>query len=759
MAESKNVAHVASPQGLWPSGHQLQNGKYEVVEYLSGGATSEVYKVKQRFHPGWVSRAIKRLKPEHWDNKDNTDRFLREAFVLRLFSDKHIVQVYDSFTEDDEHCFVTELAEDGNLRLFLRASRFDPVQAIDIAIDICRALNTVHSKGIIHRDVKPGNILIFRLSNNTYQAKLADFAGAYVPNSQVTEEFVGEISFGGTLQYAPIEQFNGRIPEKWFDLYALGWVLFEMITGKRPPQHTDRPPEFNESTPPLLFFQNEGIPDPLSPVIQRSLSKDPNTRFATAQDLQRTLEDLRASVSVEAIREGVTRCETLLDSEQWEDAIDETEKVLASLRLLQKKTQTDTQQEKVDFETRLLMCQNFARAMRLAEEDRFEEAVENLDRVKGLNKDYRDVADLIQVLKALHLNQMANYDLALAELAELTKTINPPVVGTIDDIYADIRKRAAENMLGQRNYGEVIRHLRPLINKRKVDPKAKKLWVETHYKIGRLTHIKGEYEQAVPYWEEVLKHDPNHADGRAKERLEECFQWLVKNRPDRLRWLSGLIRLHPYSFKFRWLKARELLRQKTDLPIWVQLVGVVAAIAACPILLALFSWIPGSGTLTPTITLTTTPNDTPTFTVAPTNTYSETISTTTDTATPTSTTTDTATPTPTTADTATPTPTTTDTATSTPTLTAVSTLAYTFTPTTDVIRFLKTITPVTQPISTPANTRVPTQTSTPELVNTPVTPKPPPRPTNTPEPTNTPVPPEPTNTPVPPGPTNTPVSP
>jgi tetratricopeptide (TPR) repeat protein len=666
----------------WPPGHQLQDGRYRVTKYLDQGTTSEVYEAKQKFGTVWVSRAIKRLKSEHWGNTDKMTRFSREALVLELFDDPHIVKVYDLFAEDNERCFVTELAEDGTLADLLKVSQLDPVQAVDIAIGICRALNTAHFKGVMHRDVKPGNILIFRHRKSAYQAKLSDFAGAFVPNSLATEDFVGEINFGGTPLYAPLEQFSGDTPEKWFDLYALGWVLFEMISGQKPPDRfTTQLSDFDDKapTPPLSYFKDKGLPDSLAPIVQRALSRDKELRYATAQDLRRALEGVRDSVSSEAVREGVARCEALLDSEEWKIAIDEAEGALALCRLYGE-TPAGDQQQMAGLDSHLLMPKFFARAMLFAEYKQFKEAIEYLKRIEGIKEDYRNVTDLIQVLKALQLFQKGEYKQAFNEL-DLSETIDHPVVGSINNLRDDMRKQAAEALSGRGEHGneEAIQYLSPLMRRKKVNPAVKGIWVKTHYQIGRLAKNRGDYEQAVGHFEEVVEHDPDHDDGRAKEKLDECCCWLLENYQDKLRWLSVLIRLHPKSLRFRLQKGLEQLKKKNGLPTWVRMLGLLVAIAACLIgLISLRGLTPGDGTPTPTNIYTATPTGTLTATPTPTNTY---------TATPTGTPTRTAT------SASTPTATPTGTATATPTETPSPTPSHT---------------PSPSPTPSPASTETPT---------------------------------------------------
>ncbi len=222
------------------------NGRYEVKRFLGEGGKKRVYLAQDTLLDREVAFAL--IKTEGLDDIART-RITREAQAMgRLGSHPHIVTVFDLGVHDDQPYMVTELMGGGDLERVIEDApdhRLPLEQAIDIAKETCRGLEFAHSRGIVHRDLKPGNVWL----TEGGAAKIGDFGLAVaVDRSRLTTEGM----MVGTVSYMPPEQAMGGEVTPRADLYSLGAMLYEMVTG-RPPflgddsvaiigQHINTPP-------------------------------------------------------------------------------------------------------------------------------------------------------------------------------------------------------------------------------------------------------------------------------------------------------------------------------------------------------------------------------------------------------------------------------------------------------------------------------------------------------------------------------------
>jgi tRNA A-37 threonylcarbamoyl transferase component Bud32 len=263
-------------------------GVYRLVEEIGQGAMSTVYKAYQHSLERWV--AVKVLDPAYiGHDAESSARFKREARAIAALRHPNIVTVYDFGVQEGLEYIAMEYVAGGTLKTRLTGTPFDWKRAASLAIAIGQALAFAHSQGIIHRDIKPGNVLLPR---DTWPL-LADFGLAKI--GQFGRGLTDPGVSLGTPAYVSPEQALGETVDHRADIYALGAVLFEMLTG-RVPYSATRPFDV------LLMHISEPIPRPrdmapevpelLEQIILTALEKDPANRYPQMMDMVADLESL-----------------------------------------------------------------------------------------------------------------------------------------------------------------------------------------------------------------------------------------------------------------------------------------------------------------------------------------------------------------------------------------------------------------------------------------------------------------------------------
>ena len=266
-------------------GHRL--GSFEIVSPIGAGGMSEVYRA-------WDTRlgrtvAVKILRP---DRVGSRERLQQEARIISRLNHPHICALHDVGEQDGTPFLVMEYLEGQTLADRLDDGAVPLAQALRYSIEICGALDAAHRHGIVHRDVKPGNVMLTREG-----VKLLDFGLAKTrqaeadDDAQETKETlhltqVGEIL--GTVSYMSPEQLEGRKVDARTDLFALGAVLYKMVTGRRPFAGESRArvsATILTSDPTPMSLLQPVTPLTLERVVSRCLAKDPDDRWQTARDL------------------------------------------------------------------------------------------------------------------------------------------------------------------------------------------------------------------------------------------------------------------------------------------------------------------------------------------------------------------------------------------------------------------------------------------------------------------------------------------
>ncbi len=268
-------------------------GNYEVLSKIGVGGAGVVYKGKH-FETGEIV-AIKTFSPPEGLKRESLEklahRFTQEIDLLKSFDHKNIVRFIDAINTGDEKFFVMEYIDNISPKI---GEKWPVDLVVDVIIQISRALEYAHNKGIIHRDIKPENILVGGSFENP-ESKLTDFGIAFKTQDVSRMTVTGEII--GTFFYMSPEQIESRGCTQRTDIYALGLVAYEFLTGKR--VHDGNTPAkvigqiMLSSPPPPSFFRPE-IPDCLDKLILRCIRKDEDARFQSAKELLYELESLRA---------------------------------------------------------------------------------------------------------------------------------------------------------------------------------------------------------------------------------------------------------------------------------------------------------------------------------------------------------------------------------------------------------------------------------------------------------------------------------
>jgi serine/threonine-protein kinase len=268
--------------------------RYRVTEKIGSGGMAEVYKAVD----GVLGRtvAVKVLHPRYASDPNFVARFRQEAQAAANLSHPSIVNIYDWGRDDDTYYIVMEYVHGTDLKALIeQRGAIDPMKAAEYAAQVCSALAVAHGYDIIHRDIKPHNIVL--APDGT--VKVMDFGIARAGNTTLTQ--TGSVL--GTAHYVSPEQAQGRPLGPASDLYSLGVVLYEMTTG-RLPFDADTPvavalKQVNEEPIPPRTL-NPNIPPALEAVILRAMQKDPATRYASADEMRADLKRVLAGGAVHA---------------------------------------------------------------------------------------------------------------------------------------------------------------------------------------------------------------------------------------------------------------------------------------------------------------------------------------------------------------------------------------------------------------------------------------------------------------------------
>ena len=267
-------------------------GRYKLIDELGRGSFATVYIARDT-----KNNRIYAVKVMHFEFSDDGEllaRFQREAHILLHLSDPHIVRIFDYGDENDIHYIVMDYIDGQNLKYHtLTHGPMDALRALDYARQIAEGLDTAYKHGVVHRDIKPQNIVI----NSKDVVKITDFGLA---RSRETVTLTQSNVFMGTAYYIPPEQAeSGRSADTRSDLYSVATVLFEMLTG-RPPFEGEPAVDIvvkhmNEKVPSICLIRSD-LPPEIDEFMLKAMAKSPEDRFSTPQEFISAIEQLQQRI-------------------------------------------------------------------------------------------------------------------------------------------------------------------------------------------------------------------------------------------------------------------------------------------------------------------------------------------------------------------------------------------------------------------------------------------------------------------------------
>jgi predicted Ser/Thr protein kinase len=253
----------------------------EILGCAGRGGMGIVYKARQKTLDRLV--ALKLLAPERVADTEFAERFGHEAKALAALSHPNIVTIYDFGQAGQFYYLLMEFVDGANLRQLLRAQKFTPEEALAIVPPICEALQYAHEHGVVHRDIKPENLLL----DKEGRVKIADFGIAKMLRHGTSEIGVAETQPAGTPQYMAPEQKERRVIDHRADIYSLGVVFYEMLTGELPAPRIEAPSS---------LARGVRIDVRIDEIVLRALEKEPQLRIQTAAEFRTRVQTIAGTV-------------------------------------------------------------------------------------------------------------------------------------------------------------------------------------------------------------------------------------------------------------------------------------------------------------------------------------------------------------------------------------------------------------------------------------------------------------------------------
>jgi serine/threonine protein kinase len=480
-----------------PKKGELLFDRYDIIKKLGEGAWGTVYLA---YDMRWKVKgpvAIKHLRPEIvQSNPRAIERFKRELKIImkNLRGLPQVVNVYDFNNMDENNYFyIMDYVGGGSLRdLLYKQSIFPILDAIDMALDICGALEAIHRRDVIHNDLKPDNILMPEQRTERL-VMISDFGSASLVGSR------GGLSTGmtgpRTLYYSSPELLKEEPVDKRSDLYAVGVMLYEMIVGEVPffyEEGADLVSRILNDPPTVPSSRRRSVSSALDGVILKVLEKYPGERYSSASEMMsalrkvRTVEAQRHEKKQEFYKRGVSH----LDTETWQAAIECFDKVKALdpnyknvVQLLEKARRQG------NLEVR------YARAKASIKSAEWETAVIELEEIFRIEEDYRDAKALLEKAKTQHrLAELYEEAMRCEQGGEWATAKDRYLqIVSIDSAYRDVLDKVAE----------AAKRIKLGDMQREVDEYL----------------LEGELERAIRILEEILRKEPE--DREAMERLQE----------------------------------------------------------------------------------------------------------------------------------------------------------------------------------------------------------------------------------------------
>src|SRR6266404_478891 len=283
-AVSPQKAKVAAARDDFEPGTVLA-GRYEIIALLGQGGMGAVYKARDTELDRFV--ALKLIRPELARNPEILRRFKQELILARQVTHKNVIRIFDLGQSDGIKFITMDFVEGQNLReLLLERGKFPAEQAARVMLQICRALEAAHTEGVIHRDLKPQNVMLSP-DGRVYVMDFGIARSAYLPGMTQTGALIG------TPEYMSPEQARGEKLTERSDLFSLGVIFYELLTGKSPypadaPLGTLWKRLQDKAKPPAEI--DATVPKALNDIVMSALEIEPEKRLSSAREMAQQLE-------------------------------------------------------------------------------------------------------------------------------------------------------------------------------------------------------------------------------------------------------------------------------------------------------------------------------------------------------------------------------------------------------------------------------------------------------------------------------------
>lgn len=281
-------------------GRVLDN-KYEIIKAIGGGASGQVYKAKHKMMN--VIVAVKVLAPQLCTQPELVKRFEREARAAGLLNHKNVLKVHDlGVTEESQPYMVMEYLNGFSLAELLEQNgKLSVGDSIEIISQVCQGIGKAHEEGLIHRDLKPGNIMVVAEGEHAFTVKIVDFGLAKLTRPEENENLTQSGTMIGTPSYMSPEQCRSEPTDHRCDIYAIGCILHEMITGKKPFTSTNIIEIYikhaQDAPPPVVLDDgNSELAERMQQVVHRCLEKKREDRYQSARELHADLSNVTATI-------------------------------------------------------------------------------------------------------------------------------------------------------------------------------------------------------------------------------------------------------------------------------------------------------------------------------------------------------------------------------------------------------------------------------------------------------------------------------
>jgi len=474
-------------------------GKYDVLDVIGKGGMGIVYRAKDPFLDRLV--AIKIMTINTAEYPDLLDRFFREAKATASFQHPNIVTVYELGEHEGSPYLAMQYLEGASLEAIIRSRQnLTLLQKLDIIIQVCHGLAYAHQLKVVHRDIKPGNVMVLKDGN----VKIVDFGIARIGDTNFTR--TGQ--FMGSLNYMSLEQLNEKLQvDQRTDVYSTGVVLYQFLTGVLPFEAESTGATLmkilSEQPPPFSKYLTS-FPPELEAITLKALTKDRDLRYASADEFAIELTQLQDRLKQDAIGGYLHQAELLIEKNELLQAHEQLIEVLkidkqhtraaSLLRSLRKQIEKEQSADRAR--------QLKAQAEEAYQREEFEAALSHMDQAVSLdptNVDLQKFRGSVQLAKAEaeHLRQV------------LQRAENAHRAGNLDTA-----KQALEEVLARRPNDTRVKSLHRIIEK-ELEERLKQKRMENLLEAARKEITNRRYTAAFDILKEAEKLDPDAPQLRA----------------------------------------------------------------------------------------------------------------------------------------------------------------------------------------------------------------------------------------------------